>query len=201
MGRGRGQLANPMNIMLLIVGVASFFIGQVATGLVVTALVTFNVLMATNQELKGRASVEAGAAPGASGPGSPVGSGRTDRIKTARAGRCGAQFPQGPKLPLARLRARGQLSELHYAELRFSHHEAIELVSRLAAVDAGRPSRGCGGASPAGGRLAFSWRPSWAGPSECSGAVIYPASGPRCKCWTTCSMRCWRPRSLRWLRS
>ena len=55
----RGQLANPMNIMLLIVGVASFIIGQVATGLVVTALVTFNVIMATNQELKARASVEA----------------------------------------------------------------------------------------------------------------------------------------------
>ena len=55
----RAQLANPMNIMLLIVGVASFIIGQVATGLVVTALVTFNVIMATNQELKARASVEA----------------------------------------------------------------------------------------------------------------------------------------------
>ena len=55
----RGQLANPMNIMLLIVGVASFIIGQVATGLVVTALVTFNVIMATNQELKAQASVEA----------------------------------------------------------------------------------------------------------------------------------------------
>ena len=53
------QLANPMNIMLLIVGVASFIIGQVATGLVVTALVTFNVIMATNQELKAQASVEA----------------------------------------------------------------------------------------------------------------------------------------------
>jgi LuxR family transcriptional regulator, maltose regulon positive regulatory protein len=36
-----------------------------------------------------------------------------------------------PKLPLVRLRARGQLGELHYAELRFSHDEAIELVSRL----------------------------------------------------------------------
>jgi P-type Ca2+ transporter type 2C len=55
----RAQLANPMNIMLLIVGVASFIIGQVATGFVVTALVTFNVIMATNQELKARASVEA----------------------------------------------------------------------------------------------------------------------------------------------
>ena len=55
----RGQLGNPMNIMLLIVGVASFLINQIATGFVVSALVTFNVLMATNQELKARASVEA----------------------------------------------------------------------------------------------------------------------------------------------
>jgi Ca2+-transporting ATPase len=55
----RGQVANPMNIMLLIVGVASFAIGQVATGFVVTALVTFNVVMGSNQELKARASVEA----------------------------------------------------------------------------------------------------------------------------------------------
>ncbi len=55
----RSQLANPMNIMLLIVGVASFAISQIATGFVVTALVTFNVLMATNQELKARASVDA----------------------------------------------------------------------------------------------------------------------------------------------
>jgi P-type Ca2+ transporter type 2C len=55
----REQLSNPMNIMLLIVGVASFAIGQIPTGLVVTALVTFNVVMGTNQELKARASVEA----------------------------------------------------------------------------------------------------------------------------------------------
>src|ERR1700761_518894 len=34
----REQLSNPMNIMLLIVGVASFAIGQIPTGLVVTAL-------------------------------------------------------------------------------------------------------------------------------------------------------------------
>ena len=55
----RGQLANPMNIMLLIVGAASIAIGQVPTGVVVLALVTFNVVMGTNQELKARASVEA----------------------------------------------------------------------------------------------------------------------------------------------
>jgi Ca2+-transporting ATPase len=55
----KGQLANPMNIMLLIVGVASFTIGQVATGIVVLSLVTFNVVMGSNQERKAQASVEA----------------------------------------------------------------------------------------------------------------------------------------------
>ena len=55
----RGQLANPMNIMLLIVCAASFAIAQVATGVVVLGLVTFNVVMGTLQELKARASVEA----------------------------------------------------------------------------------------------------------------------------------------------
>ena len=55
----RGQLVNPMNIMLLIVVVASFAIVQVATALVVLGLVMFNVVMGTNQELKARASVEA----------------------------------------------------------------------------------------------------------------------------------------------
>src|SRR5262245_56440408 len=55
----RGQLSNPMNIMLLIVAVASFAIGQIATALFVLGLVTFNVVMGSNQELKARASVEA----------------------------------------------------------------------------------------------------------------------------------------------
>src|ERR1044072_9097079 len=55
----RGQLANPMNIMLLLVVVASFAIGQIPTALVVLGLVLFNVVMGTNQELKARASVEA----------------------------------------------------------------------------------------------------------------------------------------------
>jgi Ca2+-transporting ATPase len=55
----KGQLANPMNIMLLIVSVASFVIGQFATGAVVGALVLLNVIMGTNQERKAMASVEA----------------------------------------------------------------------------------------------------------------------------------------------
>ena len=55
----KGQLANPMNIMLLIVSIASFTIGQVSTGAVVMALVLFNVIMGTNQERKALASVDA----------------------------------------------------------------------------------------------------------------------------------------------
>src|SRR5262252_7199720 len=55
----RGQLANPMNIMLLIVCGASFAIAQWATAVVVLGLVLFNVVMGTAQELKARASVEA----------------------------------------------------------------------------------------------------------------------------------------------
>jgi P-type Ca2+ transporter type 2C len=55
----RGQITNPMNIMLLIVGVASLVIGQIPTGVVVLALVTFNVVMGTNQERKALSSVSA----------------------------------------------------------------------------------------------------------------------------------------------
>jgi Ca2+-transporting ATPase len=55
----RGQLMNPMNLMLLFVCAASFAIVQIATALVVLGLVTFNVVMGTSQEMKARASVEA----------------------------------------------------------------------------------------------------------------------------------------------
>ena len=55
----RGQLVNPMNIMLLLVVAASFAIVQIATAVVVLGLVTFNVVMGSVQELKARASVEA----------------------------------------------------------------------------------------------------------------------------------------------
>jgi Ca2+-transporting ATPase len=55
----KGQLLNPMNIMLLIVSIASFAIGQIPTGAIVMALVLFNVIMGTSQERKAMASVEA----------------------------------------------------------------------------------------------------------------------------------------------
>src|SRR4051794_32699315 len=55
----RGQMSNPMNIMLAIVAIASLAIGQVATGIFVALLVTFNVVMGSRQELKASASVAA----------------------------------------------------------------------------------------------------------------------------------------------
>lgn len=55
----KGHLENPMNVMLLAVGLASFLINEVPTGLVVTALATFNILMGTRQEMKAQASVDA----------------------------------------------------------------------------------------------------------------------------------------------
>ena len=39
-----------MNVMLLVVAIASFVIGQVSTGTLVGLLVAFNVIMGTNQE-------------------------------------------------------------------------------------------------------------------------------------------------------
>ena len=55
----KGQLGNPMNLMLIAVAVVSYSIDQVLTGAIVTALVAFNVIMGTNQEMKALASVEA----------------------------------------------------------------------------------------------------------------------------------------------
>ena len=53
------QLRDPMNLMLFAVAVVGLLIDQVATGLVVAALVALNVVLGARQELKARASVDA----------------------------------------------------------------------------------------------------------------------------------------------
>ena len=53
------QLRDPMNIMLIAVTVASFLIGQVSTGVIVTLLILLNVVLGSRQELKARESVDA----------------------------------------------------------------------------------------------------------------------------------------------
>ena len=64
-----------------------------------------------------------------------------------------------PNLPRDRLRARGQLGEVHFAELRFTPAEARELMSRLAspAPDDRIESPQL---EPTGGRPVCSWPPS-----------------------------------------
>ena len=54
-----GQLRDPMNIMLVVVAIASLIIGQVSTAFVVLLLVLLNLGLGTRQELAARASVDA----------------------------------------------------------------------------------------------------------------------------------------------
>ncbi|GAA3633745.1 cation-translocating P-type ATPase [Microlunatus ginsengisoli] len=53
------QARDPMNLMLVAVGIVSFFIDQVPVGVLVLALVVLNVVLGTRQELLARASVDA----------------------------------------------------------------------------------------------------------------------------------------------
>ena len=54
-----GQLRDPMNLMLVVVTLISFGIGQVSTGMVVAFLVVVNIVIGSRQELTARASVDA----------------------------------------------------------------------------------------------------------------------------------------------
>jgi len=51
--------ATPMNIMLTVVAVISYVIGQVETGVLISVLVVINVVMGARQEINARSSVEA----------------------------------------------------------------------------------------------------------------------------------------------
>ncbi|WP_127794884.1 cation-translocating P-type ATPase [Agromyces sp. LHK192] len=53
------QLADPMNIMLVVVAIVSLLIAQVSVGILVGALVVLNVVLGTRQEMKAKASVDA----------------------------------------------------------------------------------------------------------------------------------------------
>ncbi|WP_442574903.1 cation-translocating P-type ATPase [Microbacterium sp. F51-2R] len=53
------QLADPMNVMLVVVAVISLLINQVSVGILVGALVILNVVLGTRQEMKAKASVDA----------------------------------------------------------------------------------------------------------------------------------------------
>jgi Ca2+-transporting ATPase len=54
-----GQFRNPMNIMLVIVTIASLAIGEVSTAVIVALLILLNVVLGSRQELSARASIDA----------------------------------------------------------------------------------------------------------------------------------------------
>ena len=53
------QVIDPMNLMLLIVAIVSFLLGEISTGILVAALVLLNVVMGSRQELSAQAAVDA----------------------------------------------------------------------------------------------------------------------------------------------
>ncbi|NLV78445.1 MAG: cation-transporting P-type ATPase [Rhodococcus sp.] len=53
------QLTDPMNLMLVVVGVVGLVIGQIPVALTVAGLAALNVVLGTRQEMKARASVDA----------------------------------------------------------------------------------------------------------------------------------------------
>jgi Ca2+-transporting ATPase len=53
------QVRDPMNLMLVVVTIVSFLIGEVSTGIIVGLLIVLNVVLGSRQELKARASVDA----------------------------------------------------------------------------------------------------------------------------------------------
>ena len=110
-----------------------------------------------------------------------------------------------PPLALARLRARGQLTELRAADLRFTAGEAAALLRQVAAAPGGRgPVRRCRTRSPRrwprgprAGRPGCSWPAC-----RCAGRPMSPASSPRSPAatatsWTTWPRRCSSGRASR----
>ena len=64
-----------------------------------------------------------------------------------------------PPLPLARLRARGELTELRAADLGFTADEAAALLTAVGDMPVDPPRRPCSGSAPRAGRPACSSRP------------------------------------------
>ena len=54
-----GQVVDPMNLMLLVVAVVSFLLGEISTGILVAALVLLNVVLGSRQEISAQAAVDA----------------------------------------------------------------------------------------------------------------------------------------------
>ena len=104
-----------------------------------------------------------------------------------------------PKLPLDRLRARGHVGEVHFAELRLAPNEAAEMLTRLTPtmpgdqVGRGRPRRRMGG-RPAALRPGG---PFGRGPRATSAA---DRAALTCSSTTSSGTKCWLTRTASWFR-
>ena len=98
---------------------------------------------------------------------------------------------EDPQLPLARFRARGQLTELRAADLRFTPAEAAEFLNQVMGLDLSADRhRRAGEPAPKAGLPGCNWRRS-----RCRGARTLPgSSGPSpettATSWTIWSKRC-----------
>src|SRR5262249_21283650 len=102
-----------------------------------------------------------------------------------------------PPLPLARLRARGQLAELRADDLRFTLGETAAFLPEAAGLE---PPGAAGGAlqERRGGRRGCSWpRCRWPGTPTRRGSL--PRSQAAIgSCWIIWARRCWPGSTARW---
>ena len=96
-----------------------------------------------------------------------------------------------PPLPLARMRARGQLTELRAADLRFTAEEAAALLRGAVGRTCRTPSSPRWVSASRGGRPGCSWPRC-----RCAGTRTSPASSRSSRAatatsWTTSPRRCW----------
>ena len=107
-----------------------------------------------------------------------------------------------PPLALARLRARGQLTELRAADLRFTAGEAAGAAGAAGATAAAwrcprRPWRRWW-PGPRGGRPGCSWPPCRCAGRRTWAGSLRPSPAATATCWTIWPKRCWSGRASRY---
>jgi LuxR family maltose regulon positive regulatory protein len=90
-----------------------------------------------------------------------------------------------PPLPLARLRASGQLTELRAAELRFTPQEAAAVLHEAVGRTCPTPPSRRWWPAPRAGRPACSWPPCRCGDNPTSPGLWRRSRAATATCWTT----------------
>ena len=96
---------------------------------------------------------------------------------------------EDPHLPLARLRARGQLTELRAADLRFTPAEAAEFLNQMMGLNSPQKTSPRWKPAPKAGSPACNWPPS-----PCRGDQTPPASSSLSPAATISSWTIWSKR-------